>query len=185
MSKLVLFNLISLDGFFEQGKWGLDWHNVDEEFNDFSIEQLDSTDGLIFGKDTYLGMASYWTSEQALQTDPLVARRMNAIPKYVFSRTLAQADWSNTRLVKGNASQEMNAIQQKASRDLFIFGSADLARTFIKDGLIDEYRILLNPILLGSGTPLFAQGDGRLNLALQRAQIFRNGNVLLVYEPVK
>ena len=185
MRKIILFNMITLDGYFAGPGGEIDWHNVDEEFNDFAIEQLNSADGLIFGRLTYQLMASYWPTPAALNDDPIVAARMNSIPKIVFSRTLAEAEWSNTRLVKGNLVEEIPKLKQQPGKDYYIFGSADLATTFIENGLIDEYRIIVNPVVLGAGMPLFKDIKSRLNLKLIKARTFRSGNVLLYYEPVK
>ena len=153
------------------------------ELNDFAIEQLNTADGLIFGRITYQMMASYWPTPAAIQDDPVVAGKMNSIQKYVFSRTIDRADWSNTRLVKGNAAEELARLKQQPGRDLFVFGSADLAATFIQQGLVNEFRNLVNPIVLGSGMPLFKGIQKPLNLKLLKTMPFRNGNVLLYYQP--
>ena len=182
MRKVILFNLMTLDGFFAGPDGEIDWHNVDEEFNDFAIDQLSTADGLIFGRRTYELMASYWPTESAISDDPIVAEKMNSIPKIVFSRTLDQVDWNNTRLVKENAAEEVSKLKHQPGKDLFIFGSADLASTLTDLGLIDEYRIILNPVVLGSGRPLFQGVKDPLHLKLMKTRIFRNGNVLLYYE---
>ncbi len=183
MRKVILFNLITLDGYFEGShKWDIGWHQVDDEFNDFSIEQLDKAGGLIFGRVTYQGMASYWPMPAALKDDPVVAGRMNSIQKYVFSRTLDTVDWSNSQLIKGDAVKELTRIKNEPGKDLLLFGSADLARTFTKNYLIDEYRLIVNPIVLGNGNPLFTENESLLEFKLLDTKIFRNGNVLLLYQ---
>lgn len=184
MRKVIMFNLISLDGLFEgPDKWDLGWHQVDEEFNQFAIQQLDQADGLIFGRLTYQGMASYWTSPAALENDPMVADKMNSIPKYVFSKTLDQADWNNTQLIKGDAASELSKIKQQPGRDLLLFGSAELASLFTNNDLIDEYRLMLNPVVLGKGGALFKLNDGMLKFRLLGTRAFKNGNLLLYYQP--
>jgi dihydrofolate reductase len=184
MRKVVLFNLITLDGFFEGPNRDINWHNVDEEFNEFAIEQTNSADGLIFGRVTYEMMASYWPTEMAITNDPIVARQMNSIPKIVFSRTLKKADWNNTRLVKDNAAEEISKLKQQPGKDLFIFGSAELAAGLANLGLIDEYRLIVNPVILGSGRPLFTGVNPTIHLNLIKTKTFRNGNILLYYQPV-
>jgi dihydrofolate reductase len=181
--KVVFFNLMSLDGYFEGPNREIDWHNVDEEFNEFAIDQVGSADILLFGRVTYELMASFWPTEEAMRDDPIVAKMMNTIPKIVFSRTLDRADWNNTRLVKGEAAEEIAKLKQQPGRDMFIFGSADLASTLVEPGLIDEYRVLLNPVVLGSGSPLFKGIKNRLTLKLASIKTFRNGNILLIYHP--
>jgi dihydrofolate reductase len=183
MRKLILFNLISVDGFFAGPNGEIDWHNVDEAFSDFAIDQLNSTDGLLFGRVTYQMMASYWPSPDAVKDDPIVAGKMNALPKFVFSRTLDKAEWNNTRLVKENAAEEISKLKNQPGKDLFLFGSADLASSLTPRGLIDEYRILVNPVVLGQGKPLFKNARERLHLKLASTRTFPSGNILLVYQP--
>ena len=185
MRKVILFNMVTLDGFFEGPNGEIDWHNVDEEFNEFAVHQVSTADGLIFGRVTYELMASYWPTPAAQADDPIVAEKMNTMPKIVFSRTLNTVEWNNTRLVKGDAAEEISKIKQQPGRDLLIFGSADLASNLTNLGLIDEYRIMVNPVVLGKGNPLFKDIKEKLNLRLLRTKTFSNGNVLLYYEPVK
>ncbi len=184
MRKVVMFNLITLDGYFEGvNKWDIGWHQVDDEFNEFSIEQLSQCGGLIFGRVTFQGMVSYWPTPTAIKNDPIVAGKMNSIPKFVFSKTLETADWNNTQLIKGDAVEELKKLKQQSGKDLFIFGSANLSSTFTRNGLIDEYRIMVNPIVLGAGTPLFIGKNEMLKMKLLNIKSFRNGNVLLYYQP--
>ncbi len=182
MRKIVLFNMVTLDGFFEGPNGEIDWHNVDEEFNDFAIQQLNTADGLIFGRKTYQMMASYWPTQVALADDPIVAGKMNSIPKLVFSRTLERADWNNTRLVKGDAAPEIARLKQEPGQNWYIFGSANLAASLIAQCLVDEFRLMINPLILGSGRPLFQNGQDRQKLKLKHARTFQNGNVLFYYE---
>jgi len=105
---------------------------------------------------------------------------MNTVSKIVFSRTLSRADWNNTRLIKGEAVEEVRRLKQQTGGNLFVFGSADLSSSLIPRGLIDEFRIMVNPVVLGSGNPLFRD---KLNLKLLETRTFQNGNVLLYYHP--
>lgn len=183
MRKVIMFNLITLDGYFEgPNKWDIGWHQVDSEFNDFSIEQLDKAGGLIFGKVTYQGMANYWPTPTALHDDPIVTKKMNSIRKYVFSKTLDKVDWNNSLLIKGDAVQELTRLKNEPGNDLLLFGSADLSRTFTKNNLIDEYRLMVNPVILGKGNTLFAEDGGTVKFKHLDTKIFRNGNVLLTYQ---
>ena len=177
--------MVTLDGFFAGPNGEIDWHVVDEEFNEFAIEQLNTVDVLLFGRKTYELMASYWPTPAAATNDPIVADKMNRLPKIVFSRTLSSVQWQNTRLVKENIAEEIAKLKQQPGKDLIIFGSSDLAVTFIQYGLLDECRIMVNPVVLGSGKPLFKGIKDRLNLNPLRTKTFRSGNVLLYYEPVK
>jgi dihydrofolate reductase len=182
MRKLFLFNLISLDGFFEGPNRELDWHNVDSEFNDFAIQQLDSIDLILFGRITYEMMASYWPTEDAVKNDPVVAGRMNSINKIVFSKTLPKADWNNTTLIKDNAPEEVEKLKNQPGKDIAIFGSFGLAFTLLPDKLIDEFRIMINPVVLGKGKQMFDSITDRLHLKLIGTKVFKSGNVLLYYE---
>ena len=184
MRKVILFNMVTLDGFFAGPNGEIDWHNVDAEFNEFAIDQLNSADGLIFGRVTYQGMASYWPTPTAIANDPIVTGKMNNIPKIVFSKTLEKVEWNNTRLVKGNLVDEISKLKQQPGKDWFIFGSANLAAIFTKNGLIDEYRIMVNPVVIGSGEPLFKGITATLKLNLIKVRTFHSGNVLLYYQPV-
>ena len=182
MKRLFSFNMITLDGFFEgSAKWDLSWHNVDHEFNDFAVAQLHEIDTLLFGRVTYQGMASYWSSAGAVKDDPIVAGLMNQIPKIVFSKTLNQADWNNTRLVKDHIADKVSQLKKQSGKDLAIFGSANLMSELTRMDLIDEHRVMVNPVILGVGTPLFHTKE-KLKLKLLKTRAFANGNVLLCYE---
>lgn len=117
MRTLSVFNLITLDGYFEGPHQDISWHNVDEEFNEFTIAQLDTFGTILFGRITYQGMASYWPTPQAISDDPLVARKMNEISKVVFSKTLDKAEWQNTRLVNGDLVTEIRNLKQQPGKD--------------------------------------------------------------------
>ena len=183
MRKLVFFILTSLDGYYEGPEHAIDWHNVDAEFNEFAIAQLDSVDMLLFGRVTYEVMAAFWPTDAAMKNDPVTAAAMNRLPKVVFSRTLADATWQNTRLVKDNVAQEITKMKEQADKDLIIFGSSDLSVSLVQAGLIDEFRIMVNPVALGNGKALFNGLPGRLKLELIKTRTFKSGNVLLYYRP--
>jgi dihydrofolate reductase len=185
MGKVIVFNLTTLDGYFEGPKREIDWHHVDDEFNEFAIEQLNSVETLLFGRVTYELMASYWPSTGAIKDDPIVAAKMNSLPKIVFSKTLSGADWQNTRLVKDKFVEEISRLKKRSSKDNFIFGSSDLAVSFMEHGLIDEYRFIVNPILLGGGKPIFSGIPNRVELKYLKSKVFKNGNVLLYYGMAK
>jgi dihydrofolate reductase len=180
MRKLFSFNLASLDGFFEGPDHEIDWHNVDEEFNDFAVEQTSSVDMIIFGRKTYQLMESYWPTPSAIADDPAVADLMNSLPKIVFSRTLDQANWNNTRLIKDNAADELMKIKQQPGKDLAIFGSANLISSLMD--VIDEHRVMINPVLLRRGNPLFKDTGDPIKLSLVNVRTFNSGNILLTYE---
>ena len=179
MKKLYFFMMTTANGFYERGPWEIDWHNTDEEFNDFAIGQLDLADTLVFGRKTYEGMAGYWPSPEAITSDPIVAGKMNALPKVVVSKTLARADWTNTRVVR--EPEAIAALKREPGKDALLLGSSDLAVSLGAFGLIDEYRIMVNPIALGTGKPVLQGLTADLKLELLRTRTFKNGNVLLTY----
>ncbi len=185
MKKLIMFNMISLDGFFEGPNKDITWHVVDEEFNQFSIEQIKSVETILFGRLTYELMAGFWPSPTALAEDPIVANLMNSHPKIVFSNTLHKAEWNNTRLVSGDSSQEVKRLKMLPGKDLMIFGSGELVSSLTRDRLIDEYRLMVNPVVLGNGRLMFSGLEEKLPLRLLSSRIFKSGNVLLSYQLVK
>lgn len=181
MRKLVMWNLMTLDGFFEgEEPWSLDFHEEvwGEELERFSNEQSEEVGTVLFGRRTYEGMAKHWSSAKGR-----TAEFMNSVPKVVFSRTLASADWNNSRLVRDGAAAEVAALKRMPGKDLFLFGSADLSATFVREGLFDEYRIGVAPMLLGAGNPLFKGSDERARLELVEARPLATGCVILRYRP--
>ena len=185
MRKLFTFNMVTLDGFFEGPNQDISWHHVDDEFNQFAIEQTSNLDTILFGRVTYQLMASYWPTPAAMTDDPIVAGIMNRVPKIVFSRTLERAEWNNTRLVKDHIAEEITMLKQQPGNDLALFGSANLLSTLMQMDLVDEHRIMVNPVVLGAGTPLFQGIRDKLNLKLLKVKTFRSGNILLHYQPDK
>ena len=182
MRKIFLFMLVTLDGYYEGPNGDISWHNVDEEFNEFAVQQTSEVDTLLFGRKTYEVMASYWPTEAAISDDPAIAGLMNSLPKIVISTTLDAADWHNSRLVKENVAEEISKLKQGPGKEIAIFGSSDLAVSLAEMGLVDEYRIMVNPVILGEGKPLF-KGADKLSLKLIKTRTFKSGNVLLYYQP--
>jgi dihydrofolate reductase len=179
MRKLIMWNLITLDGYFEGEKnWNLPWHERlwGEELERFSLEQLESTDILLFGRVTYEGMAAYWQTTQGK-----VADYMNSLPKVVCSRTLQTADWNNTTLVKDNAAREVARLKQQGNGNIFVFGSANLSKTLMDERLFDEYRLGIAPVIHGNGRLLFSDGLKPQELELLETRTLSTGCVVLRY----
>lgn len=187
MRKIVVFNLVSLDGFFAGPRGNIDWHNTDEEFSKFAEEQTREFKTLIFGRVTYELMKSYWPTPQAIKDDPLVANVLNTAPKIVFSRTLKKVEetpvWKNVTIFKEIKPEEIKQLRAQPGGDMTILGSGTIAQQMTNLGLIDEYRLLVNPVILGRGKPMFANIKDRLKLKLLKTRIFKSGNVLLYYVP--
>jgi dihydrofolate reductase len=177
MAKLIMWNLMTLDGFVEGPNRDISWHfDVwGEELEKLSIDQLKSAGGLMFGRVTYELMANHWPNATGE-----VADFMNALPKYVFSRTLKRSDWANTQVFGTDVPDTVAGLKREGAKDIFLFGSADLAASLIPHGLIDEFRIAVNPIILGGGSPLFKQGE-RVKLKLIDARTLSVGIVISRY----
>jgi dihydrofolate reductase len=183
MRPLVSFIATSLDGFYEGTNGEFDWLIPDEEFNDFAVRQLDEADTLGFGRATYEHMAAYGPTEQARVNDPAITSRMNTKPKVVFSTALEHAGWSNTTTMAGEAVTRIEAVKTAPGGELLVLGIAHLTADFAAAGVLDELRIMVCPIVLGSGRSLFEGLKGRIPLTLLRSRQFDSGNVLLTYRP--
>ncbi len=186
MSKVIVSNLVSLDGYFEGPGKELDWFVAEEEFMKFAREQLYEVDRILFGRVTYEMMAGYWPDTK--DNDPVITEKMNNLPKVVFSKTLTSVNWNNSTLAKGNASDEIARLKKSAAgsnKDLIIFGSGKLVSSFANLGLIDEYRIILNPVILGKGNPMFKELEHQHKLKLLKTKTLGSGVVILYYEPIE
>lgn len=186
MRKLIVFNNVSVDGYFSDPNGDMSWaHRQDPEWNAFVTENARGGGVLLFGRKTYELMASYWPTPMASQNDPVVAERLNSLPKVVFSRTLAQASWSNTKLVKGDIVSEVRKMKQESGPDMVIMGSGSIVSLFSQERLVDEYQLVVHPIVLGQGKTLFQGVKDRLALKRTQTRMFGNGNVLLCYQPLE
>lgn len=185
MRKVTVFNLVTVDGYFSGRDGDISWHNVDEEFQELAEQASNSGNTLLFGRITYELMAGYWPTQEAIKNDPVVAAGMNKAEKVVFSRTLDKVDWNNTRLVKDDLLAEVRKLKRQSGNDLTVLGSGSIVSQLTQEGLIDEYQILLNPVVIGQGKTMFEGIKGKINLRLTKTRIFKNGNVLLCYEPMK
>jgi dihydrofolate reductase len=178
MRKLIVSNVMTLDGFFE-GPNGLDWVVLDADFFEYGREMLHEAGSLLFGRKTYEHMAAHWPAAPADE----IAYKMNHLPKLVFSGTLDKVEWNNSTLVKGDYAEEVLKLkQQEAQGALVILGSAMLASHFLQYGLVDEYRVILNPVLIGEGKPLFPDIQKKINLKLTRTKPLASGVIILYYE---
>jgi dihydrofolate reductase len=182
MKKLFSFMVATVDGYYEGPNQEFDFWVLDKEFDDFSVQQLDEVDTLVFGRVTYEGMAAYWPTSAAQDDDPRVTSRMNDISKIVVSRTLDEAEWANTRVIQN--AEELTTLKQEPGKDIAIFGSSDLTVSLVQMGLVDELRIMVNPVVIGAGKSMFRTADEHFSLNLLGSRTFKSGNVLLRYAPV-
>ena len=184
MRRVVLMISVSLDGFIEGPNREIGWHLVDDELHRHFNDELRDAGAFLDGRITYELMADYWPTADAdpAASDPVVefARIWREMPKIVYSRTRERADW-NTTVARDVIPAHIMALKVLPGGDLFVGGAA-LAATFMREHLIDEYRIYIHPVVLGAGKPLFAAGGPKIALRLTEARTFRNGVVLLRYE---
>lgn len=180
MRKLVTWDLMTLDGYFEgNSPWSLDFHTVvwGDELEAYSLKQLDEVGTLLFGRRTFEGMADHWSKETGA-----IADRMNAVEKAVATRDGTAVNWRNTRVLQGDISDHISALKAEADKkDIFVFGSADLTATLLARKAVDEIRVFLVPIILGGGNPLFKDDGTRKDFRLIEARPFKSGGVLLRY----
>ncbi len=183
--KIVVSEFVSLDGVIEDpggsekskhGGWTMPYWS--DEIGKFKFDELFGSDTLLLGRVTYQGFADAWPSRTDEQG---FAQRMNGLPKYVVSTTLDEVEWNNSRLIKGDVAKEVSKLKQQPGRDILIAGSGELVHELMKHDLIDEYRLLVYPVVLGSGKRLFAEGT-KANLKLLEARTFASGVVLLRYQ---
>jgi dihydrofolate reductase len=184
MRGLIVFNHVSLDGYFVDKKGDMRWaHKQDPEWNEFVAANARGGGVLLFGRVTYEMMASYWPTPMAAQNSPAVAEHMNNLQKVVFSRTLDKASWNNTKLVKGDLATEVRKLKQESGQGLVIMGSGTIVSQLAQEGLIDEFQIVVCPIAIGSGRTLFEGVTEKLSLKFTKSRTFGNGNVYTCYEP--
>jgi len=183
MQKLMAFNSVTLDGYFTGPNGDLSWaHKDDPEWREFTAGNASGNGTLLFGRVTYEMMASFWPSPQAKQQFPKVSDGMNRHSKVVFSRTLDKVSWSNTRLVKTDLAGEVRRMKLQDGPGIVILGSGTIIAQLTQEGLIDEYQVVLNPIVIGKGRTMFEGVKRNVNLKLTNERRFGNGNVLLTYE---
>lgn len=181
MRKIIVQEMLSVDGFFCGPNGEIDWHNVDAEFNETAVAFLDTVDTLLFGRVTYELMASYWPTEAALKDDPRVASRMNALRKIYFSKEPEKMQWNNSLMRSEIDADEIREMKEAPGKDIAIFGSGKIIEQLMPYGLIDEFRFMINPVILGKGRTIFSTLEETKKLKLLETKKFANGNVLLAY----
>jgi dihydrofolate reductase len=180
MRRVFLFDEITLDGCFEGKKnWDLDFgHPPDREIVAYTQQLNQDSGAMLLGRVTYEGLAAYFPTQKTK-----FARVLNELPKIVFSRTLKEATWSNTTIERRRPEVAVRELKRQRGKDLQISGSGTLAARLRKFGLIDEYRLWLNPTILGRGRPLFPPSPNRTALRFLEVRPLKSGRVLLRCEP--
>lgn len=185
MRSVIVFNQVSLDGFFSDADGDMRWaHRDDPEWSAFAADNATSAGSLLlFGRVTYDLMASYWPTPMAREQAPAIADGINATPKIVFSRTLARADWANTTVVRDDPATEVRRLKQTPGKPIAVMGSGTIVSQLADAGLVDEFHLAVNPIVLGRGRSMFATLERRFELRRISTREFGNGNVLMCYAP--
>lgn len=184
MRKLIVSMMTSVDGFIEGPHRELDWNVESPEFDAYCEDMLDHCDTMLFGRVSYEMMIQYWPAAEASprsERERGFARRMNTLPKIVLSRTLERATWTNTRIVRDDVRGEIDALKRRATQDCYVFGGAGIISTLRQLALVDEYRVIVNPVVLGRGTPLFTDVTAPLRITPLWSRRLDSGVVVLAY----
>jgi dihydrofolate reductase len=183
--RLSAFLQISLDGYYCDKHGDMSFaHKSSEntEWNRFVAGNAKGGGKLLFGRTTYEMMAAWWPTPMAAKAMPSLATSMNAMPKVVFSRTLRSAEWKNTTLMNGDAVRAVKALKEQPGPDMATLGSGKLVTSLAAAGLIDTLQLVINPIALGGGKPIFGGLRKPLGFSLTKSKVFKNGSVVLWYE---
>ena len=183
MGKLISQIVVSLDGYFAGRKGSLDWHRIDDGYNDYAAGLLQSAGAVLFGRVTYELLAGYWPTDAAASNDRRIADSLNRLPKFVVSRTLNKPQWQHTEVVGDAADEELAKLKNRFELPLVILGSGSLAADLLRRGYVDELHLMVNPVVVGEGAAFFPEqaGNTRRNFQLLEARSFASGNVLLRY----
>ncbi len=180
MRKLIVSTWVSLDGVFDatnMNEWFIPFDN--EERQEYIRDGILSADALLLGRVTYEMLAPYWS---AMKNNEMgVAAKLNSVAKYIASSTLKKAEWNNSTIIAGNLVEEVRKLKQEPGREIQIEGSATLVHSLIGTGLIDEYRLLVHPVIMGSGKRMFQDGAAMAKLELAEVKKFSTGVVLFRY----
>ncbi len=184
MQKLIVFNHVSLDGYFVDKNGEMNWAQADPhdaEWNEFVASNASGGGTLVFGRVTYQQMASFWSTPLAAEIMPEVAERMNNLRKIVFSRTLDRSTWQNTTMMQGDIAALIRTLKAEPGKGMAIMGSGTIVAQLAEADLIDEYQFVINPIVLGKGRTMFEGLTQNLSLTLTQSRTFANGNMVLCY----
>ena len=174
---------MTVNGYYKGNKDDISWHIHSKEGNRFSEEQLKSGNILLLGRVTYEMMYQFWTSKEARDSYPEVARMMNEAEKIVLSQTLSSVTWQNSRLINENALIALRQLKASKGKDITILGSGSIVRQLSDAAMIDEYQFMIDPLAIGKGTPLFEGMEHTLSLKLKETNILKStGTLLLTYE---
>jgi len=187
MRKVIVTEFVTLDGVMEDpggaektahGGWSSRFWSDDA--GKYKLDEVLASGALLLGRVTYQGFAAAWPS---MTDETGFADRMNGLPKFVVSTTLKEAEWNNSTVIQGNVAEEVARLKEQPGQDILVYGSGRLVRSLSQYGLVDEYRLMVHPVVLGSGRRLFGDGADPSVLRLAEAKTFSSGIVLLTYQP--
>ena len=181
MRKLVVTEYLTLDGVFEEpGNWSFEYFN--EEAMQYKRDELFSSDAQLLGRVTYEGFAKAWPTMTGTGD---FGERMNSMPKYVVSTTLTHAEWQNSTIINKNVVEEIQQLKEQPGQNILVAGSGKLVHTLMQHQLVDEFRCMVHPVILGSGKRLFPEGSEQYKLTLLETKAFKTGIVILHYQPAR
>jgi len=183
MRKIIVLSYLTLDGFTASSDGSSKWIVWDEGVDEYYIETQRTADAIIFGRTTYESLKDYWSTSKSAHENPELTGYINETKKIVFSKSLDKADWNNTTILHQIAPEEIKALKKESGRNIMIIGSGSVVSQLANANLIDEYRFISMPVVLGEGKPYFQNLDHRLDLELVETRNFKCGNVLHRYQP--
>ena len=184
MPRINSYTFITLNGFYKGINEDISWHRHGGEESEHATEGLSGNGILLFGRKTYEMMASYWPTPAAMEAGPDIAKGMNNAEKIVFSRTLQEANWNNSRIIKENVAEEIKKLKQSGNKDMTILGSGSILTLFAENNLIDEYQFMIDPVVLGEGSSVLKDITKKLDLKLTKSKVYKSGVILVCYEPM-
>ncbi|MFS8131055.1 MAG: dihydrofolate reductase family protein [Candidatus Dojkabacteria bacterium] len=185
MRKIIVSEMISIDGYYKDAEDKIEWHIVDEDFNAFASEFEKTVDTILFGRKTYQMFESYWpvalNEPEKIADDQDIAQFIVDAKKVVISKSLDKVTWNNSVLIKDNVVEEIKKLKEEEGKDIVVYGSGSIVKMLQDEGLIDEYIIIVSPTILGKGKSMF-EGVDMQRLKLKETRKFGNGNFVLWYE---
>ena len=187
MKKIITTTWVTLDGFIAGPNGEMDWVMVDDEMGQYEDNAVSEADTLLLGRVTYQSFAGSWPyvpdNPKASEGEKIYARKLNAMRKVVFSRTLPTVEWNNSSLMREVVPEDIIKLKQEPGRNMLIYGSASLIQTLTNHGLIDEYQLMVHPVVLGGGKAFFHDIEQRQKLKLVKTKTFPTGVIGLYYQP--
>jgi dihydrofolate reductase len=182
MRKIYLFMNITIDGYFEGEGHDISFFKGDDIDNSFFKEQSGESSTILLGHRTYDLMKSYWPTDEAKKADPEIAKFMNEMPKIAAARKPFEPGWNNVTVISGDIPAEVKKFKEQSGNSIVILGSNNLCVSLMKEKLVDEFHLMVNPLVLGSGTSLFNGLNSQESLKLMKIREFKSGNILLTYK---